>query len=57
MKWNAPELRAKREALSLVHFVRDQGQPQSAWLAAIAGDQTISEPVRQRTLQFASEWK
>ncbi len=52
-----PELHAEREALSLNHFVRDQGQPQSAWFAAIAGDQTSSEPVRQRALQFAREWK
>ena len=51
------KLRAEREALSLIHFLRDQGQPQSAWLAAIAADQTISEPVRQRALQFAREWK
>ncbi|MFM9960148.1 MAG: hypothetical protein ACKV2Q_02870 [Planctomycetaceae bacterium] len=45
--------------LSLIHFLRDQGQPQSAWLAAIAADQTISPPrrIRQRALQFAREWK
>ncbi len=52
-----PELQAKREALSLIHFLRDQGQPQSAWLDAIAADQVISEPVRYRALQFAREWK
>ena len=51
------ESRAEREALSLIHFLRDQGQPHSAWLDAIAADQTISEPVRQRALQFAREWK
>ena len=51
------ELRAEREALSLIHFLRDQGQPQSAWLNAISSDQTLSEPVRQRALQFAREWK
>ena len=28
-----------------------------AWLAAIAADQTVSEPVRQRARQFAREWK
>ena len=59
--WDArpwtPELRAEGEALSLIHFLRDQGQPQSAWLAAIAADQTTSDPVRQRALQFAREWK
>ena len=59
--WDAtpwtPALRAEREALSLIHFLRDQGQPRPAWLGAIAADQTISEPVRQRALQFAREWK
>ena len=49
--------RLDREALSLIHFLRDQDKPQSAWLAAIAADQTISEPVRQRALEFAREWK
>ena len=52
-----PELRAEREALSLIHFLRDQGKPQAEWLDAIAADQTISEPVRQRALQFARGWK
>ena len=52
-----PELRVEREALSLIHFLRDQGQPQSEWLAALSADQTLSEPVRQRALQFAREWK
>ncbi len=59
--WDArpwtPELRAEREALSLIHFLRDQNQPQSEWLDAISSDQTLSEPVRQRALQFAREWK
>jgi len=41
-----PELRAERE-----------GQPQSAWLAAISFDQTLCDPVRHRALQFAREWK
>ncbi len=50
-------LRAEREALSLIQFLRDQGQPQSEWLAAIAAGQTITEPVRQRARQFAREWK
>ncbi len=48
---------AEREALSLIHVLRDRGQPQTAWLDAIAADQTISEPVRQRARQFAREWK
>ncbi len=51
------ELQAKLDALYLIHFLRAQGQPQSAWLAALSADQTISEPVRQRALQFAREWK
>ena len=59
--WDArpwtPELRAEREALSLIHFLRDQGQRQSEWLNAISSDQTLSEPVRQRALQFARDWK
>ncbi len=50
-------LRAEREALSLIHFLRDQGHPQSEWLDAISSDQTLSAPVRQRALQFAREWK
>ena len=59
--WDArpwtPELRAERAALSLIHWLRDQGQAPTEWLDAIAADQTISEPVRQRALQFAREWK
>ena len=59
--WDArpwtPELWAEREALSLIHFLRDQGKAQAEWLDAIAADQTISEPVRQRAQQFAREWK
>ena len=59
--WDArpwtPELRAEREALSLIHFLRDHDKPQSEWLNAISSDQTISEAVRQRALQFAREWK
>ena len=51
------ELRAEREALSLIHWLRDQAKPQSEWLDAIATDQTLTEPVRQRALQFAREWK
>ena len=51
------QLPAERVALSLIHFLRDQGQPQSEWLNAISSDQTISEAVRQRAFQFAREWK
>lgn len=59
--WDArpwtPELRAEREALSLIRFLRDQGRPQAEWLATILSDQTISEPVRQHAVQFARDWK
>ena len=59
--WDArpwtPELRAEREALSLIHFLRAHDKPQSEWLNAISSDQTISEAVRQRAFQFAREWK
>ena len=43
----------------LIHFLRDQGQPQSEWLNAISSDQTLSPPrrIRQRALQFARDWK
>ena len=61
MVWGArpwtPALRAEREALSLIHWLRDQGPAPSEWLDAIAADQTLTEPVRQRALQFAREWK
>ena len=36
-----PKLRAEREALSQIHFLRDQGQPQSEWFAALSADQTL----------------
>ena len=32
-------------------------RPQSEWLNALSTDQTLSDPVRQRALQFAREWK
>ena len=51
------KLRAEREALSLIHSLRSQGQSPIECLAAIAADQTLTEPVRQRALQFAREWK
>ncbi len=59
--WDArpwtPELRAEQEALSLIHWLRRQDKPRSDWLDVISSDQTISESVRQRALQFAREWK
>ena len=59
--WDArswtPEVREERDALSLIYFLRDQAKPKAEWLAAISADETISEPVRQRALQFARDWK
>ncbi len=73
------ELRVEREALSLIHFLRDRtkakspreqalyfdkadflrdlGKAKDEWLDTIAADQTISEPVRERAMQFAREWR
>ncbi len=51
------QLRVEREALSLIHSLPDQGESPTEWLAAIAADQTLTEPVRQRALQFARDWK
>ena len=61
--WDArpwtPELRAEREALSLLHILRAHDQPQfrRGGLNTITSDQTLSEAVRHRALQFAREWK
>lgn len=52
-----PELRTEREALSLIRWLCDQRKASAEWLASIAADQTISEPVRQRALKFSREWK
>ena len=40
-------------ALSLIHWLRDQRTAPNEWLAAIVADQTLTEPVRRRALQFA----
>ena len=50
-------MRVEREALSLLHILRAQVHPQSECLAALSADQTLSDPVRQRALQFARDWK
>ena len=47
----------RRPATTAIHLLQAQGQPQSEWLAALSADQPLSEPVRQRALQFAREWK
>ena len=52
-----PSLRVECAALSLIHFLQGQSQSKDEWLDAISADQTISAPVRQRTMQFARVWK
>ena len=52
-----PTLQAERESLSLHHILRSQVHPQSECLAALSADQTLSDPVRQRALPFARDWK
>ena len=51
-----PDLRIETEALGLIHFLRDQGKTHQEWLNFITADQTISELVRERALQFAIQW-
>jgi hypothetical protein len=41
----------------MIHFLRDQGKAKAEWLDAITADQTISEPVRERAMQFVREWR
>jgi len=54
-----PELRAEQEALSLVRcystppISKDPGAP---GLARIRAHATVSEPVRERALEFARHW-
>ena len=54
-----PELRAEREARSLIQLLRDQGRAKykSELIRDISADQTISGIVRQLALQFARELK
>ena len=50
--WDAhpwtPKLRAEREALSLINFLRVQSQPQSEWLAAPSADPPTRPAIRPR---------
>ena len=59
--WDArpwtPELREEREALCVIHFLRDQGEPQAEWLNILSADDSLSEPVRQRAMQFVRDWE
>ena len=57
MMWRRARGAVRGWPLSLIYFLRAQAQPQSEWLNALSSDQTLSEPVRQRALQFAREWK
>ena len=55
--WDArpwtPELRADREALSFIQFLKHQGHNPDEWGQIISLDETISPAARQRALQFA----
>ena len=59
--WDArpwtPELRAEQEALSLVRFYSTPPISKDELLARIRADATVSEPVRERALEFARQWK
>ena len=39
----APELRAERESLCLLHILRAQVHPQFVWLSVISSDETLSD--------------
>ena len=56
-RWRYLKPSVEREALSLIHRLRDQRPAPSEWLDAIAANQSLAEPVRQRALQFARDWK
>ena len=53
----APELRADQQAVSLIRFLQAKPLAKAALLDAIAAEATISEPVRQRALELAREWR
>ena len=46
-----------RETLSLIHFLRFEGQPQTDWLNILSADESLSEPVRDRAMKLACDWK
>ena len=54
-KLNIERLPAALRALNELLVGPDQQR--AAWLDALSSDQTLSEPVRQRALQFARDWK
>ena len=45
------------EALSPIHFMRDQDQPEAEWLDAVSADTALIEHVHEYVLQFARESK
>ena len=51
------ELRAEQEALSLVRFYSTPPISKDELMARIRADATVSEPVRERALEFAREWR
>ena len=51
-RWS-PDLQQEREALSLIYFLRDQGQPSSEWRHILSEDSSLSEPIRERAMKFA----
>lgn len=59
--WDArpwtPELRVEQQALSLIRFLQAKPLAKSAMIETIEMDETISEPVRLRALEFAREWR
>ena len=51
-----PELRAEQEALSLVRFYSTPPISKDELLTRIRADATVSEPMRERALEFARQW-
>ena len=50
--------RIEREALGVVRFLIDYKKlPKAEVLKRIRADETISEPVRQKALSFAEQWR
>ena len=50
-----PELRAEQEALSLVRFYSRSPISNDELMDRIRADATVSEPVRERALEFARQ--
>jgi hypothetical protein len=58
--WDArpwtPELRVEQQALGLVRFYSTPPISKDELLDRIRADATVSEPVRERALEFARQW-